>query len=78
MYFSRGVSEERSGDFEAAEVDLREALKLDPKNPQVLNYLGYSLVDRGVNLDEALGMIQLAVAGQPDSGEILDLSLIHI
>lgn len=72
LYFSRGVSEERSGDFAAAEVDLREALKLDPKNPQVLNYLGYSLVDRGVNLDEALGMIQLAVAGQPDSGEILD------
>lgn len=49
---------ERMGDFAAADVDLRQALALNPDEPQVLNYLGYSLVDRGEHLDEALGMIK--------------------
>jgi Flp pilus assembly protein TadD len=51
---------------------MRKALELEPNQPQVLNYLGYSFVDRGEKLDEALAMIQRAVAGQPDSGYILD------
>ena len=72
LYYSRGVSLERSGDFVAADVDLRQALTLNPEEPQVLNYLGYSLVDRGEKLDEALGMIERAVAARPDSGAILD------
>ncbi len=72
LFYSRGVSLERSGDFKAADADLRQALVLNPEEPQVLNYLGYSLVDRGQNLDEALGMIQRAVAARPDSGAILD------
>ncbi|MGV8950065.1 MAG: tetratricopeptide repeat protein [Cypionkella sp.] len=72
LYYSRGVSLERMGDFAAADTDLRQALALNPDEPQILNYLGYSLVDRGQHLDEALGMIQKAVAGRPDSGAILD------
>lgn len=72
LYYSRGVSLERMGDFAAADIDLRQALALNPDEPQVLNYLGYSLVDRGEHLDEALGMIQKAVAGRPESGAILD------
>ena len=51
---------------------MREALRLNPDQPQVLNYLGYSFVDRGENLDEALGMIERAVAAEPGSGYIID------
>ena len=51
---------------------MRRALELQPDEPQVLNYLGYSLVDRGVKLDEALAMIERAVATRPDSGYIID------
>ncbi len=40
--------------------------------PQVLNYLGYGLVDRGEKLDEALGMIEKAVAADPEQGYIID------
>lgn len=72
LYYSRGIAHERSGDFAAAEADFRKALELNPDQPQVLNYLGYSFVDRGQNLDEALDMIQRAVAAQPEAGYIID------
>ena len=72
LYFSRGICAERLNDFDATVADMREALRLNPDQPQVLNYLGYSLVDRGENLDEALGMIERAVAREPGSGYIID------
>ena len=72
LLFARGISHERVGDFAAAEKDLRKSLELSPDQPSVLNYLGYSFVDRGENLEEALSMIQRAVAAEPDSGAITD------
>lgn len=72
MFYARGVAHERSSQWPKAEADFREALKLNPDQPQVLNYLGYSFVDRGENLDEALGMIERAVAERPDAGYIID------
>lgn len=72
LFYARGVCKERSNDFAGAEADFRKALDLAPDEPQVLNYLGYSLVDRGEKLDEALGMIQMAVNRRPDSGAIID------
>jgi tetratricopeptide (TPR) repeat protein len=72
IIYSRGVSHERNGDWPKAEADFRLALKLNPDQPQVLNYLGYSFVDRGENLDEALQLIERAVAAEPQSGYIVD------
>ncbi|MFN3607405.1 MAG: tetratricopeptide repeat protein, partial [Cypionkella sp.] len=72
LFFSRGIAHEQMGDFARAEADFRQALALNPNQPAVLNYLGYSLVDRGEKLDEALGMIKRAVAAQPESGYIVD------
>lgn len=72
IYFARGVAKERLGQWAEAEADFRHALELEPDQPRVLNYLGYSFVDKGENLDEALEMIQRAVAGQPNSGYITD------
>lgn len=72
VYFSRGMAHERNGDFPKAAADMRKSLELSPDRPEVLNYLGYSYVDRGENLDEALDMIQRAVAARPDSGYIID------
>ena len=71
-FFSRAVAFERTGQWPQAEADFRAALAIDPDQPTVLNYLGYSLVERGENLDEALPMIERAVAGDPDSGAIVD------
>ena len=72
LYYSRGIAHERSGNDEAMEADFRAALKLNPEQPQVLNYLGYSMVEQKRNLDEALDMIERAVAASPDSGYIVD------
>ncbi len=72
LFYTRAISYERDGDWEAAEPDFRHALELNPDQPQVLNYLGYSLVEQRRNLDEALDMIERAVAAEPRSGYIVD------
>jgi tetratricopeptide (TPR) repeat protein len=72
LYYSRGIAHERSGDATASEADFRAALALNPDQPQVLNYLGYSMVEQKRNLDEALDMIERAVAASPNSGYIVD------
>ncbi|MBE2277950.1 MAG: tetratricopeptide repeat protein [Rhodobacteraceae bacterium] len=72
LFFSRGIAEERLGRYDAADADFRKALSLNPGQPQVLNYLGYSLIERRQNLDEALAMINEAVAAEPEAGYIID------
>lgn len=72
IYYSRAIAHERLKDWAKAEPDFRQALALNPDQPQVLNYLGYSYIDRNENLTEALEMIKRAVAQSPDSGYIVD------
>ncbi|GHG88916.1 hypothetical protein GCM10010961_18330 [Pseudodonghicola xiamenensis] len=72
LLYARGIARERLKQWDKAEADFRHALRLNPDQPQVLNYLGYSMVERQTNLDEALAMIERAVAAQPDSGYIVD------
>jgi len=72
LWYARSIAQERSGNWKDAEAGFREALKLSPDQPVVLNYLGYSYVEKRQNLTEALQMIQKAVAGRPDDGYITD------
>ncbi len=72
LYFARGIALERIDSWPEAEADFRAALELEPDQPQVLNYLGYSLVELRTDLDEALDMIERAVAARPDDGYIVD------
>ena len=72
LFYARGISYERAGNWSEAEADFRRALDLRPDQPQVLNYLGYSLVEKQDKLDEALGMIEKAVTAEPSSGYIVD------
>lgn len=72
VYFARGICFERTDRWDLAEADFRKALELNPGQPQVLNYLGYSFVEAGRNMDEALEMIEQAVKAEPDSGYITD------
>jgi tetratricopeptide (TPR) repeat protein len=72
LYYARGVAEERSHHWDVAEADLQQALKLSPDQAQVLNYLGYSWVDQGKHLPEALAMLEKARTLSPFDGYIVD------
>ncbi len=72
LYFLRGGARERGGDWTGGEADLREALKRAPDEPAVLNYLGYSLLDRNERLDEASVLIDRAAKLRPGDGGIID------
>ncbi|WP_296371083.1 tetratricopeptide repeat protein [Yoonia sp.] len=72
VHYARGITHHQRDDWPAAESDFRAALELQPNQPQVLNYLGYSLVERNEKLDEALTMIETAAAARPDNGAIID------
>jgi tetratricopeptide (TPR) repeat protein len=72
LYYSRGIALERSGQWKTSEADLLHALELKPEQPLVLNYLGYSWIDRGENLERGLKMIEKAVELRPEDGYIVD------
>ena len=72
LYYARAIAEERSHRWDAAETDLKHALQLSPEQPQVLNYLGYSWVDQGRNLPQALAMLEKARSLSPFDGYIVD------
>lgn len=71
-YYVRGIAHERMDEWDKAEADFRKSLELLPDQPLVLNYLGYSLVEMNLKIDEAKDMIERAVAGDPDNGFITD------
>ncbi len=72
LYYARGIAREQLGRWPEAEADLRRALELSPDQAEVLNYLGYTWIDRGENLQEGLAMIERAVTIRPLSGAIID------
>jgi tetratricopeptide (TPR) repeat protein len=72
LFYFRGICYERSKQWPKAEADLKKALALYPEQPHVLNYLGYSWIDQGANLDEGMEMIKKAVQQRPDDGYIVD------
>jgi tetratricopeptide (TPR) repeat protein len=72
LYFLRGSAREQAHDWAGAEPDLRNALAMAPDDATVLNYLGYAMLDRGINLPEAQALIERAAAMKPDDGFIQD------
>jgi tetratricopeptide (TPR) repeat protein len=72
IYYFRGICLERDKQWQKAEADLKMALRLFPDQPHVLNYLGYSWIDQGINLEEGMKMIRRAVDQRPEDGYIVD------
>jgi tetratricopeptide (TPR) repeat protein len=82
LFYSRGMAHERSKQWPLAEADFQKALDLLPTDPRteadkaarahVLNYLAYSWVDMGMNIDQSFVMLKLAVELQPRDGYIID------
>lgn len=72
LLYARGIALERSKEWARAEADFLQALKFEPDQPYVLNYLGYSWVEQGRNLQQAEMMIRKAVEARPNDGYIVD------
>jgi len=72
LLFARGAAYERLGDWARAEADLKAARELRPDEADILNYLAYGWIDRGENLEEAMAMVEQAVAANPRSGAMVD------
>jgi tetratricopeptide (TPR) repeat protein len=72
LFYARGITYERTKRWPEAEADFLRALELEPEQPFVLNYLGYSWVDMGMHLDQAKGMLNRAVELRPNDGFIVD------
>ena len=72
VLFQYGAVLERSGKGAEAERVFRQVLARDPDHGPTLNYLGYTLVERGVRRDEAVALIKRAVALDPHNGAYLD------
>ncbi len=72
ILYYRGIAYERQKIWDKAETDFRQALSLSPNEPLVLNYLGYSMIEKKINLNEALGMVKKAVELKPNDGYIVD------
>jgi len=68
----RGTSFERLGDWENAEKDLIKSLEISPDQAHVLNYLAYSWIDKGINVDKGLEMLKKAVQLRKNDGYIID------
>jgi tetratricopeptide (TPR) repeat protein len=72
IFFARGIAHQRSNEKAKAEADLQAALKLRADDADILNYIGYTWIEEGRNLGQALEMINKALAIRPDSGHIRD------
>lgn len=72
LLYARGISYERAGNWKKAEADFERALTLQPDQPDVLNYLGYSWLVMNKNLLKAREYLETASAARPDDPHILD------
>ncbi|MFD0915996.1 tetratricopeptide repeat protein [Pseudahrensia aquimaris] len=72
LFYRQGIAYERTKQWEKAEVAFNKALELYPDEPNVLNYLGYSWIDMGINLEKGLELVQRAVDIRPNDGYIVD------
>lgn len=72
VYFARGACYERIGDFAHAETDLKQAMKLAPHQPEVLNYLGYMWLTNGEQKERAFQLIEEAYTLAPQQAHIVD------
>lgn len=72
LFYARAMTQEKLGRMDESEADIETGLKLSPNQPELLNYLGYSWVDRGRRIPEALTMLEKARSLRPNDGYIVD------
>lgn len=72
LHYMRAVSLDKLNRWPEAEADLQRAMAESNDEPEVLNYLGYAWIDRGVKVREGMALVERAVASRPQSGAMQD------
>ncbi len=72
LLYARGISYERAGEWPKAEADFLQALKLEPNQPDVMNYLAYSWLMMNKNITQARQYLEVALNARPDDAHIID------
>ncbi len=72
VFESRGISYERIKNWEKAEKDLIKSLEIAPNEAYVINYLAYSWIEKGINIEESLTMLEKANNLKKNDGYIID------
>jgi len=68
----RGVAYERTNQWNKAETDLLNSLSVLPNDAYVINYLAYTWIEKGINIEKSLNMLRKANALRPNDGYIID------
>ena len=68
----RGIAYERTDQWEKAEIDLLDSLDASPEDAYVINYLAYSWIEKGINIQKSLVMLRKANRLRPNDGYIID------
>ena len=72
ILYRRGGSYERIGDYKKADHDLLNSLNINSNDPYVMNYLGYSWLERNINIKEAFILLEKANKKKKDDPYITD------
>lgn len=72
LLFQRAVIHDKLGQWNQAKQDLHTLIQMNPESERAYNYLGYTMLERGENIDEAIDHISKAMALKPNDGHIID------
>ena len=72
ILYRRGMSYERLKMWGKSESDLIQSLELIPEEPFVLNYLAYSWLERNINIDKSIEMLEIALNKRQEDPYIID------
>jgi len=72
ILFRRGISHERLGNYLKSDKDFLKSLEINSEDPQVLNYLAYSWLEREYKIDQAMQMLKKAYDFRSNDPYIID------
>ncbi|MCQ2913723.1 MAG: tetratricopeptide repeat protein [Alphaproteobacteria bacterium] len=72
LYYYRGIAYDKKGQWELAEADFKKAISIFDKDSFLLNYLGYSWLEKKINIAKANELLDKAIRLEPNNYSIID------